>query len=83
MSQERLQHVANIAAGSLTVANYPRESSDGVAGERLRSMLCGPFLPWLVSLSEEMTKLSRQHVTEGAWPVHAVAQEAIEELAQK
>ena len=67
----------------MSVANYPRESADGVASERLRSLLCGPFLPWLVSLSEEMTKLRREHVTEGAWPVHAVAQEAIEELSQK
>lgn len=65
------------------MANYPRESADWIAAERLRSLLCSSFVPYLIGLHEEMAKLSLEHVIDGVLPLHVLAQGAIEELAEK
>lgn len=83
MSQDQLSRVANAAAGALHFANYPRESADWVAAERLRALLGSRFLPYLLGVCEEMERLSREHVLDGVLPLHALAQDAIEELAEK
>ena len=65
------------------MANYPRESADWVAAERLRLLLGSSFLPYLVGVCEEMEKRSSECVLADVLPVHALATYAIEELAEK
>ena len=72
--------MAQLAASSLYVARFDRDSDHDRQARRLQRHLSHPLLAELVELGETMTALQEQHVIPKSVPFHALAQEALAEI---